>query len=285
MDCLKVNDEIKAVMRHHIEQYLLPFMFKGVLEMLENHIPIPENHPLYAELQKDFENLHNILVEGIANIGEDFYSDYETSGLEYIRSIMNGDLSFYYPTDENGEILTFKHDEVIEKRNEFFLFMFIQYFRTVGMRNVFQNNIHAMIKLIKDYEIKNKRRIGNFVLDNIDGKNLVPHLCLLFAGQCTDAFLVRNPHLTVFKNETSEMFLTSDQPVINLESKNDGSMPDEFVLYYPLSPTIAITVNDDNTENVIVINDNNIIRQYNEKLVKEAHVFVISDNEEQLRGL
>lgn len=81
------------------------------------------------------------------------------------------------------------------------------------------------------------------------------------------------------------MFLTSDQPVINLESKNDGSMPDEFVLYYPLSPTIAITVNDDNTENVIVINDNNIIRQYNEKLVKEAHVFVISDNEEQLRGL
>lgn len=281
MDCLQVSDETKADIRRHIKLYLVPFMYKGVLELLEKHNPVPDDHPLKVGLQKDFENLHNVIEEGIANTGEDFYCDYEISGLNYIRSIIDGDLDFYYPPIDNEHILSKKH-EMNDKRNDFYIFLFIQYFRTVGMRKILQKNMQDMINLIKDYENKNKKKIKNWGLNNVNVENLVPHLSLLFAGLCADAFIKRKPHLSVLKNETEDMFLTSDQPIINLESKYNGSMPDEFVLYYPLSPTIAIVINGSNVENEIVINDENIVRHYNKKLVKDAHEFIVSNNKEQL---
>lgn len=132
-------------------------------------------------------------------------------------------------------------------------------------------------------EIKYKKIAVNFLLENIDEKNLVPHLSLLFLSRCSDTFINRNAHLTVLKNFTTESFFTSDQPIINLKSKDNGSMPDEFVLYYPLSPKIAILVNDNNVVNEITIIDKNVIRKYNDKLIKEAYEYIVSSNEEQLR--
>lgn len=70
-----------------------------------------------------------------------------------------------------------------------------------------------------------------------------------------------------------------------MKAKDDGSMPDEFVLYYPLSPKIAIQVNDNSNNNVIVITDNNMVKNYNEKLIKEANDYIVSSNEKQLRLL
>lgn len=86
----------------------------------------------------------------------------------------------------------------------------------------------------------------------------------------------------MIKNLSKETFFTSDQPVINLKSKDDGSVPDEFVLYYPLSPKIAIQINDNNSNNEIVIKDENVVHKYNDKLIKEANEYVVSCNKEQL---
>ena len=108
-------------------------------------------------------------------------------------------------------------------------------------------------------------------------------MMIRFLSLCSDKFINRNAHLTVLKNFTTESFFTSDQPIINLKSKDNGSMPDEFVLYYPLSPKIAIIVNDNNVVNEIAILDKNVIRKYNDKLINEAYDYIVSSNEEQLR--
>lgn len=283
MDCLKVDKTTKVTMRRHIELYLTPYEFKHKVDMAKKINPVPENHPLNQVLQSIFENVNKILEEGIVNTGEDVYSDFEASGMEYIRKIIEGDLQFYYPSIDNCNDVALQNDRIYEKREEFIVFLFIQYFRTVRMRMVCQNFIHDMIDVIKNNEIKYKKRIVNFMLENIDEKNLVPHLSLLFLSLCSDTFINRNAHLTVLKNFTTENFFISDQPIINLKSKDNGSMPDEFVLYYPLSPKIAILVNDNNIVNEITIIDKNVIRRYNDKLIKEAYDYIVSSNEEQLR--
>lgn len=278
MDCLKVDKTTKDKMRQHIELYLTPYEFKHKVDMAKKINPLPENYPLNQELQSGFENVNKILDEGIVNTGEDVYSDFEASGMEYIRRIIEGDLQFYYPSIGNCNDIAFQNGGIYEKRDEFIVFLFIQYFRTVRMRMVFQKYNHDMID-----EIKYKKITVNFLLENIDEKNLVPHLSLLFLSRCSDTFINRNAHLTVLKNFTTESFFTSDQPIINLKSKDNGSMPDEFVLYYPLSPKIAILVNDNNVVNEITIIDKNVIRKYNDKLIKEAYEYIVSSNEEQLR--
>lgn len=42
-------------------------------------------------------------------------------------------------------------------------------------------------------------------------------------------------------------------------------------------------VNDNNVVNEIAIIDKNVIRKYNDKLIKEAYDYIVSSNEEQLR--
>lgn len=284
MECLKVNKTTKAELWRHVELYLAPYKFKHIVDMTKRLNPVPVNHPLNQELQLGFANLYQILEEGIVNVGEDVYSDFEASGMEYIRRIIEGDLQFYYPSIDNCSDVALQNSRIYEKRDEFIVFLFIQYFRTVRMRKVCQKNIHDMIDVIKNNEIKYEKKIVNFLLDNIDEKNLVPHLSMLFLSLCTDAFINNNAHLTVLKNFTTENFLTSDQPIINLKSKDNGSMPDEFVLYYPLSPKIAIKVNDNNdVVNEITIIDKEVVRKYNDKLINEAYDYIVSSNEEQLR--
>lgn len=285
MESLRVNEETKVELRRHIELYLTPYKFKRAVDMVKRLNPVPVNHPLNKEIQLDFANLDRILEESIVNTGEDIYSDFEKSGMECIRSILDGDLQFYYPSIDNCNDSALQNSIIYEKRDKFIVFLFMQYFRTVGMRQVCQKNIHDMLGVVKNNEIKYKKRIVNFSLENIEEKNLVPHLSLLLLSLCTDAFINGNAHLTVLKNLTKESFFTSDQPVINMKAKDDGSMPDEFVLYYPLSPKIAIQVNDNSNNNVIVITDNNMVKNYNEKLIKEANDYIVSSNEKQLRLL
>lgn len=149
MDCLKVDKTTKDKIRRHIELYLTPYEFKHKVDMAKKINPVPENHPLNQVLQSIFENVNKILEEGIVNTGEDVYSDFEASGMEYIRRIIEGDLQFYYPSIDNCNDVSLQNDRIYEKREEFIVFLFIQYFRTVRMRMVCQKYIHDMLDEIK----------------------------------------------------------------------------------------------------------------------------------------
>lgn len=132
MDCLKVDKTTKVTMRRHIELYLTPYEFKHKVDMAKKINPVPENHPLNQELQLIFENVNKILEEGIVNTGEDVYSDFEASGMEYIRSIMEGDLQFYYPSIDNCNDVAFQNGGIYEKREEFIVFCSFNIFVLLG---------------------------------------------------------------------------------------------------------------------------------------------------------
>ena len=139
MDCLKVDKTTKVKMWQHIELYLTPYEFKHIVDMAKMINPVPVNHPLNQELQSDFENVNKIIEEGIVNTGEDVYSDFEASGMEYIKRIMEGDLQFYYPSIDNCNDVAFQNGEIYEKRDEFIVFLFIQYFRTMKCERFVRN--------------------------------------------------------------------------------------------------------------------------------------------------
>lgn len=72
-------------------------------------------------------------------------------------------------------------------------------------------------------------------------------------------------------NETDIPFITSDQPVINLMANyDDNALPSTgSILYYPISPNIAITVNDENKDQIQYLSEEEII-YYNEAISKAS---------------
>lgn len=50
--------------------------------------------------------------------------------------------------------------------------------------------------------------------------------------------------IRVLKNETSRLFITGDQPVLNLYGNGDGIPPTHMAIYYPISPRLAVFIDD-----------------------------------------
>ena len=78
-------------------------------------------------------------------------------------------------------------------------------------------------------------------------------------------------------------FITSDQPIINFHSDFDG-IPDEFELYYPISPSLAIMVSKQEKypdKKVITIDDDETIK-WNDLIAKLSHSQIYSHKKELL---
>lgn len=78
-------------------------------------------------------------------------------------------------------------------------------------------------------------------------------------------------------------FITSDQPIINFHSDFDG-IPDEFELYYPISPSLAIMVSKQEKypdKKVITIDDNETIK-WNALIARLSHSQIYSHKKELL---
>ena len=127
MEYLRVDKTTKVEMRRHIELYLTPYKFKHMVDMAKMINPVPVNPLLKQELQLDFDNLYKILEESIVNTGEDVYSDFEASGMECIRRIMEGDLQFYYPSIDNCNDVAFQDGVIYEKIDEFIVHSIFSY--------------------------------------------------------------------------------------------------------------------------------------------------------------
>lgn len=87
-------------------------------------------------------------------------------------------------------------------------------------------------------------------------------------------------------NDTGVSFVTTDQPIINLLA-NYQDVTDEvsdIVYYYPISPNLAITINDSNTEDRLNLSKSQV-EEYNRKLIDASYEFVFADNEKMLRDI
>lgn len=92
--------------------------------------------------------------------------------------------------------------------------------------------------------------------------------------------------MTLLINKNSTGFLTSDQPIINIKAdyKNKNKEPKELILYFPVSPDVAITINDNNDLDKIQL-DEPVVQKYNKLIVDASHESIIGDSPELLRDI
>ena len=273
MDSLKISKSNKKLLWDHITAYLMPFRNKDMINLLKTYISVPMEHPAYNELKSTYDNLCLSIQEAIVNTDEDFFGDYEKDGKEWFARILNGDLNFYYP-----ELYDVEENHDYTERDEFITFVCIQYFRTLEMRGILIRNIQNMIDLserIKGYE---------FDRTNVRAEHILPQASWVFFNILSTAFISRNAHLTVLKNNTTVPFITSDQPVINLKYEKNKN-PEEFVIYYPITPKVAITINDENRHFSKEIDSKSVIDDYNHKMVDHFNTYLIGNSKEILSGI
>ena len=179
---------------------------------------------------------------------EDFHAIVETNFIPLLTRLYKVDLSFL---------------ESINEKNDFSFFIGCQYSRTYNMRSRMTNS-----KVIFP--------------ENVNRENIAKILSL-FMAEIIGNWVYHKARLQFVNNMTSENFITSDQPVFNLEATGSTEIaPSEFELFYPLSPTQAIILSEKNIQPLIEIEDVKKVKWINLKIYQNAKEQIYAKNEEDL---
>lgn len=172
---------------------------------------------------------------------EDFHSDIENSAITVLEKLYLEDLSFF----ENNE-----------EKNAFCLFVAAQYTRTNKMKkNVLSTDLKT---------------------PNINKENL-GRVFHLFITDAIGNWIFSKAKLSLLVNDTDIDLITGDQPVLNVKwDPNDEVIPEEFELYYPISPKKALyfsekTSGKRNIQENEVIEYNELIKKYSDEQLYSKH--------------
>jgi len=182
------------------------------------------------------------------NFEEKFYSEIERNSIKYIDLLKNCDGEFFKNYSE---------------RLEFIIYISTQYFRTKKFKEIYTELFNSPI--------------------HGDSRNLVNIIRQIFTFNYAVNLVYKNYNMQLLLNESEFPFITGDQPVINLNG--DGKNPhDETVLYYPITPKIAIKIfcfKKNDQAKIIVNNDE--IKYLNNKIYENSYLQIYSNNEESLK--
>jgi hypothetical protein len=182
------------------------------------------------------------------NFEERFNGEIENNSINYLNKLKLLDTSFY----ENEKM-----------RFEFNFFISAQQFRTKKFKEAYTTLFNHPIH-------------GN-------SKNLVNIIRQIFTVNFA-YFLTQKEHkIQLLINESDFPFITGDQPVINLNSINN---PKERVLYYPITPKIAIKLiySDKNNKDKVLLN-NNDVKYLNNEIAENSYFQIYSNSENLLKNL
>ena len=278
MTVLSLTDSEKSEMREHISAYLLPYYNQRVVNELKSINPIPDDHTFNVDLKKLFDSLEELITEQKINSEEDFYSDYEGDGNKWIDKLIAGDTSFYYESQSRIEA-----DVEIQnyEKLDFLNFITIQYFRTVGMRQLLIENLRKMLNLISQNKKKAEENIV-FNCDNINLEHVLPHFIWIIQTKCSAG--LAKADIQIVRNKTELPFITSDQPVINMKADlSRKEAPDEFVLWYPLSPEVGVVINGCRGERVLDIKKD--VDKLNRMIWEHSFEYIVCNKREVLEGM
>lgn len=269
----KAHPKVRKEMLNHIITYLSPIEWqKDVLQFkqfLKENFYYGEALPL--EIEEEFIKIEKQIDIGTNNIMEDYLSEIEGDGVRWIELLLNKDRSFYCSNDNYSTQGYFDDDQF-----HFLLFVSIQYFRTKAMKERWINNFKPALEHPDWHTLKIPKE--KICLDNLH-----PHFMWQFQTACAYALRSRNAHLTLLVNATELPFITSDQPVINIEANynNLDEETTELIFYYPISPNIAITINDKNIEDIMDLNIKKV-DEFNRKILNSAYQNIFSNSKEIL---
>ena len=243
----------QLLIKHNLPQYL----HKRARKSLDNLLSGRELAQQIAELRslnnshlsnededsKEIESYLSYLAEMLdiadTNIMEETQGFFENEGSRWLDQLKKGNTEFYF--SENQRMKSFQannsmESESISERLRFLTLLTTQCYRTKAMREKVADELRKKILASKPWNIS----------QNINFEKVVwLFLEMAFSPWVAEFLENSQANLTILENSTDTPFITSDQPVINLKEGASISQKDnEFILYYPLSPSIAIIVND-----------------------------------------
>ncbi len=197
--------------------------------------------PIYLYRDKIKHNHHDKHINN--QFGEEIHTYFESLGIEFINEILNKNTDFFY-------------DQV--KRELFLIFLFHQFFRT---------------KRIRDGLSSEKISSESYV-------RIWKYIIFLEVFRLTEVVMnyPKTYYLKLIFNK-NDTFITSDQPVINLEFSVEKLIPSyDFNFYYPISPKIGLvlTTKCDYLNNQIL--NQTQINELNSKILINHNEFIVAKN-------
>lgn len=226
-----------------------------LVSKIKNDILRDRNLKLIAKLS----NISKVAsCKMLTQIEENFHSRIESDSSKYIESLL----------DRNIDFCSIENDY-----DSFLYFLCIQYFRTKNLRD-------SIFQAFEEVPIP-----------GVDISNCWPIMRRIFSTNL--AFSLSKPEsthrFTLLVNESDIPFIAGDQPVINLRAVHlKGKVePTEIDLFYPVSPSIAVLITDDEifkTEREIFNVEKKQAAFFNKMLFDSSHEQIFASTEDQLRS-
>lgn len=272
----KSHPDVRKAISDHIDTYLSPLKLQKNIEQLETSLRqiFNKNKELQSEIEKIIADMKNKVDIMINNSMEDYLGDIEGESIKWITSLKESDSTFYYSSDdEKAKIQGYYDDD----RFNFLYFVCIQYFRTKAIK---ERWITGFKPILNDPWWSN---LG-IPRERICLENLHSFFMWEFQTACAYGLRKTNAHLTILTNKTNVPFITSDQPVINLKADylDLSKETTELIFYYPITPNIAITINDGNTKGKINLSLQEV-DEYNNAIINSSYQNIFANNAEAIK--
>lgn len=197
------------------------------------------------------EKLEENINQLVKNLNEDSHAFIENQSIDYVEKLLEKDSSFF----ENDE-----------DRGKFLVYLVAQYLRTKSMRERLLNNSGST----KSISVENC----------IGALSHIATTTIAFNMFASPDFRT----ITFLENDTDLEFITSDQPVINIQAYDipTDEAPEKLEFYYPISPSLAILLSQDVKDSSIKLSEEDV-NNYNQKLISFSLEQMFSSSEELLK--
>lgn len=251
-DILRDKDFYQLYPLNKLELFLLENMFaksnqNAVMKVNEAIVSMAHHISLAGQIvhpnNKEFTNLQ-------IQSGETIQTEIEKMGIEAIERLRECDISWLND---------------IDKKTDFLIFICTQYFRTKSMKD-------RQLATLKDQsELTIKYFKKEFNDDNdysLDWNKIYNYGCICLAHKVSFNLLAKNIKFKLIKSKNVR-FIVSDQPVYNA----GDDKANEFILFYPISPNLALMGSIDYQNDEVVDIDDNEVLTLNNNTLKHAHKF------------
>ncbi len=150
----------------------------------------------------------------INNLEDDLHGRLEHHGIPFLAALRSAERGVFSDDERSAAYMWYLADQYMRTPR-------IQRDVTDSVRNMGLLNIDASFGLIRTV--------------------LTSNLAYSF-------FATRRTMSLTFLHASERMFITGDQPLVNLRVGRDGRPPDEVELYYPLSPSLGVLFDFDTKE-------------------------------------
>lgn len=264
------HPDVQKEMAIHTQAYLEPLKDQEKLQQIKMIVEVMYGgeDKIPSAIRDGILELKETIDVSLNNIMEDYYSDIEGEATKWIELLKEERADFYYSVDKEKEDTESAGDE----KFDFLYFLCAQYFRTKAIKERWSSVFETCLQDPR-WSALNIRR------ENIRPDNLSHHFFWQFQNSCAYSLRKRNAHLTILTNRTSIPFITSDQPLVNLKAdyQNLSSTTKELIFYYPISPNVAITINDENSKDKIDLSEQQV-DEYNRIIVNASYQNILAND-------